>query len=278
MKEKIMLLLVLVACAQIPEENGGPIEIYFCPRDNCTKLLIESLNVSSIHCAFFDVDGDVAAFLEGKAKTSEVKLVTDNENKNVFSFPVKKDTSKQFTHNKFCALPGRIITGSFNPAESEKNNANNMLIIPSAILSQNYEDEFKEIWGRGFGRGYPVAAPKLLYNNISIENYFCPDDHCQEKVIRELKKARSSIYFMLFTITDEGIADALLMQSVEVRGITEKLNANGKYSQISKLLGFDINITIDNKKEMMHHKVFIIDNETVITGSYNPTFAGDKKN
>ena len=28
----------------------------------------------------------------------------------------------------------------------------------------------------------------------------------------------------------------------------------------------------------MHHKVFIIDNETVITGSYNPTSGGDERN
>ena len=28
----------------------------------------------------------------------------------------------------------------------------------------------------------------------------------------------------------------------------------------------------------MHHKVFIIDQETVITGSFNPTNAGDSKN
>jgi len=28
----------------------------------------------------------------------------------------------------------------------------------------------------------------------------------------------------------------------------------------------------------MHHKVFIIDNRTVITGSMNPTGAGDRKN
>ena len=28
----------------------------------------------------------------------------------------------------------------------------------------------------------------------------------------------------------------------------------------------------------MHHKVFIIDNKTVITGSYNPTANGNKNN
>jgi len=34
----------------------------------------------------------------------------------------------------------------------------------------------------------------------------------------------------------------------------------------------------DSNKYNMHHKVFIIDNETVVTGSYNPTSSGDEKN
>ena len=34
----------------------------------------------------------------------------------------------------------------------------------------------------------------------------------------------------------------------------------------------------DTNKYKMHHKVFIIDNETVVTGSFNPTASAENKN
>ncbi|HLC88790.1 MAG TPA: phospholipase D-like domain-containing protein, partial [Candidatus Nanoarchaeia archaeon] len=51
-----------------------------------------------------------------------------------------------------------------------------------------------------------------------------------------------------------------------------------KYSQFSRLEYQDIDVVKDGNKNNMHHKVFIIDNETVITGSFNPTEGGDERN
>jgi len=39
-----------------------------------------------------------------------------------------------------------------------------------------------------------------------------------------------------------------------------------------------IPILIDQNKNNLHHKVFIIDNQTIITGSFNPTKNGNKHN
>ena len=39
-----------------------------------------------------------------------------------------------------------------------------------------------------------------------------------------------------------------------------------------------LDVKKDRNKGNMHHKVFIIDSETVITGSYNPTESGNKRN
>ena len=66
---------------------------------------------------------------------------------------VRKDTSSQLSHNKFCVIDDRIITtGSMNPTDNgaDKNN-NNLLVIYSKYLSLNYEDEFKELWNGSFG-------------------------------------------------------------------------------------------------------------------------------
>ena len=51
-----------------------------------------------------------------------------------------------------------------------------------------------------------------------------------------------------------------------------------KYSVYDLLKYQDIDVVKDGNKQNMHHKTFIIDKETVITGSFNPTGGGDKRN
>ena len=58
----------------------------------------------------------------------------------------------------------------------------------------------------------------------------------------------------------------------------EKRNANGQGSQFGRLKDFGIDVKLDSNPYLMHHKVFVIDREIVITGSYNPTSAGAFRN
>ena len=120
----------------------------------------------------------------------------------------------------------------------------------------------------------------LYLNGKKYENYFCPEDNCKEHVIEELNKAEQSIYFMTFSFTDEDIADTLIKKSktMDVRGIMEAKRVNMQYNQYKRLVNNSIKIKKDTNPYTMHHKVFIIDNKTTITGSYNPTGAGNEKN
>ena len=65
---------------------------------------------------------------------------------------------------------------------------------------------------------------------------------------------------------------------VDVKGVTEAKRVNMQYEQFKYLNDSGVNIRPDHNKYTMHHKVIIIDNSTVITGSYNPTKSGDTKN
>ncbi len=51
-----------------------------------------------------------------------------------------------------------------------------------------------------------------------------------------------------------------------------------KYNQYKNLIANNIKIKKDTNPAIMHHKVFIIDNRTLITGSYNPTKSANTKN
>ncbi len=270
----------------LPQEQGT-IEIYFCPRENCESAFIEFLNSAekSIHCALFDVglDSVQKKLLEKAEQESiEVQIVTDDQYLSKFNYPFVKEDSGGLMHNKFCIIDGKkISTGSMNPTENcaHKNN-NNLLLINSTVLAQNYEDEFQEMWTGQFKKGELVANPKLLLGNIAIENYFCPEDHCAYRIEEELKKATESIYFMAFSFTNEGIANVLLLKNLDginIEGVMEARQIS-EYSQFARLLNNKIDVIKDVNKNNMHHKVFIIDEETVITGSFNPTDGGDTNN
>lgn len=294
----LITLILLTSCSKqsitgktvsVTEEiiiaEKGQIKVYFCPKDDCSKVLENLINSGkkSVHCALYDLRlQNVIKALARKSHDIDVKIVVDNNNYGyIKGGGVKQDNNNQLTHNKFCIIDGKVVsTGSFNPTErgAFKNN-NNLLVVYSKYLSENYEEEFKELWQGRFSRGEKVKYPEVYVNNIKIENYFCPEDNCREQVIEEIQKAKESIYFMTFSFTDEEIADAILFQDVtDIKGVFEKVQAGSEYSQYKRLKDFGLNVKLDKNKYNMHHKVFIIDNEVVITGSYNPTGAGHYKN
>ena len=290
----LMLIIFLSSCSssitsrtiiETPKESGE-LKAYFCPEDNCEEVLHYLLNNAkySIHCALFDLKLEsIINVLKEKSKSIDVKVVIDNVNDKgqVKGNWVRKDTSSQYSHNKFCIIDnGLLFTGSFNPTErgAYKNN-NNFIVTNSRYLSQNHEDEFNELWDRRFGEGEQVRYPIIYLNSIKVENYFCPEDNCAGHIINIISKAKKSIYFMTFSFTLEEIADAILFADVEnIKGVFEKSQGGSKYSQYERLKGFGLNVTKDSNPANMHHKVFIIDNEIVITGSMNPSASGDNKN
>jgi len=269
----------------IPSEISKEMEVYFCPSDNCEGILINVINSStkSVHCAFFDVDlKEITRLLGQKSHSADVKLVVDDENYGAIKGAgVRKDNSLQYSHNKFCVIDNEIVTtGSMNPTDNDayKNN-NNLLVIYSKYLAENYEDEFKELWNGDFGKGEKVKYPIVYLNNHEVENYFCPEDLCSEKIIKEINKAEKGVYFMAFSFTNEKIADSILFNdNIDIKGVFDVKDTGSKYSQYNRLKDFGLDVRLDKNKYTMHHKVFIIDNRTVITGSMNPTGSGDYKN
>ena len=118
-------------------------------------------------------------------------------------------------------------------------------------------------------------------NKKDIEVYFCHHDDCAGRIEEEIRKANENIYFMSYTFTNGRIASDLIIKSKEgldIKGVIESRNINTKSSKYELLKFQGINIKKDNNSGLMHHKVFIIDNQIVITGSFNPTEAGNRRN
>lgn len=268
------------------EHTNSSLFILFCPQDHCAQQLADLIKkAQDVDCAFFELNKpEVIRALEEKGK-NHARVVVDNENKKLnTTLSLVVDNKNQYMHHKFCILNKRIVwTGSFNPTESEdKRNNNNVMVLESSVLVKNYQEEFDQLWNKQFGVKKKQKTPfsTLLWNNISMENYFCPQDDCANEIIDELKKAQKSIVFMTFSFTHNEIGDVLIDKKkagLDIRGIMEKRQLS-EYSEAERLRKVGISVMEDKNPGTMHHKVFIMDNRTVITGSMNPTKRGDAVN
>lgn len=265
----IWLFLLLTGCltgliVTIPEETGT-VEVFFCDQVDCAKVFQEkTTNAKSISCALYHVDNAFFDILDQKG----AKLVVDEEH------PLSGaviESGSGLMHNKFCVIDDEFVwTGSWNPAQ-EMTIPNNVIFIQSKTLSRAYQSEFDELSSGDFHGG--SSAPGLVkLNGQLVEAYFCPEDDCQEHVMDVLRDSKSSIHFMTFSFTDNEIGDLLLEKKnkgLDVRGIFDP--RKDKYSEYEKLK--DV-----SKVAKVHHKVFIIDGNTVITGSYNPSRNANERN
>ena len=283
----LTLLLLAITLTQvmknknkIPKEEGY-IKLHFCPQESCETILANTINQAqhTINCAFYDFNLKEPIKLLKEKKTKN-NIIIDRHNHKKYPSAIKAQ-NRALMHNKFCIIDNKIIlTGSMNPTTNgaTKNN-NNLIIINSTALAKNYQDEFKEMKKGFYGRGKQTKYTKIIFNNNTIENYFCPEDTCEEKTINFLNSAKESIHFMTFSFTSGNIANTLKekqKEGIDVQGIMEARRLNMQYNQYKNLN--TINITPDTNPHIMHHKVFIVDNRSVLTGSYNPTKAGDTKN
>ncbi len=294
----LLLVLILTGCSNsirgkytevrtVVSEDVGNSSVVFCPRENCSNALAEFILSAEeyVYCAFFDLDlEDVIDALKEKSKKIDVKVVVDKDNYELvddLKF-VKHDTRSAFMHNKFCVKDDLwISSGSFNPTDNGANlNNNNLIFIKSKYLASNYKDEFTELWNGEFGKGDNVRYPIINIGDSKVKNWFCPEDFCGDKIEEELKKAQNNIYFMVFSFTHNGIANELLMKNedIDVKGIFEKRGSSTEYSKFNVMDYQEADVRKDNNSYAMHHKVFIIDNNIVITGSFNPSKNADTNN
>jgi len=207
---------------------------------------------------------------------------------------VEDERSSGLMHNKFAVIDGQWVwTGSWNMTENGTyRNNNNVVLIGSTALAENYTAEFEEMFAGQFGPTSPADTPNPRVvitvetsedqeRQVEVENHFAPEDEVAAQIIEEIENAQSRIRFMAFTFTSAEIADAILERAragVVVQGVIESRNAGRDYSQYNRLRATAHDVLPDGNPYIMHHKVIIIDDATVILGSYNFTASAEDAN
>ncbi|MFC1671033.1 phospholipase D-like domain-containing protein, partial [Spirochaetota bacterium] len=142
----------------------------------------------------------------------------------------------------------------------------------------------QRVFGNRSDRGPFGSLGKKYYvkiGNTSINAYFSPEDNIERIILKRLKKAKSTIHFMSFSFTSNGIGEAMIdryKKGVKVYGLFERRGTNSKYSQYIKMKIEGLNVRLDRNRHVMHHKVIVIDRQRVITGSYNFSKSANTKN
>jgi len=259
-------------------QEDAQLEVHFCPQENCSRIFMDFLGNDEKHCALYELNKpELIEFLN--RENVQVVVDKDSEEDVMAMKNIVIDDGGGLMHNKFCVAGDKIFTGSMNPTVNDitKNN-NNIILLRSADIAALYENEFQELWNQS--RNRKSVQNSFFVEDIPVSIYFCPEDDCAAKIISEIEKAQREIYFMTFSFTHDGITDAVLSrfeQNVTVKGVFETRQIT-EYEPYDLFVSKNMDVRKDGNKYTMHHKVFVIDNSTVITGSMNPTKNGDERN
>jgi phosphatidylserine/phosphatidylglycerophosphate/cardiolipin synthase-like enzyme len=123
-------------------------------------------------------------------------------------------------------------------------------------------------------------------HDATVDQFFTPplnssDTDCKGALVSELLRAQHRILIQAFRFTDRSIAMALVgarRRGVEVAVVVDADMEIDPFSQAPYLLAMGIPVRTDDEHAYAHNTVVLIDNDEVITGSYNPTPTATKYN
>jgi phosphatidylserine/phosphatidylglycerophosphate/cardiolipin synthase-like enzyme len=228
------------------------------------------------------------AVIRARQRGVRVRMVTDNEhglNGTNSTIPqliaaginVVDDARSALMHNKFMILDSQVVwTGSWNYTINDTyRNNNNAIALRSQQAVANYQAEFDEMFVEGlFGSRSPAQTPNPFFvqDGVAIATFFAPEDDVISAIETTLTGAQQSIEFMAFSFTLDDMAQIIINRGsagVRVRGIFERTGSETQFSELRPLRCAGLDARQDGNPFVLHHKVFIVDGQFVLTGSFN---------
>lgn len=190
---------------------------------------------------------------------------------------VVDDGRSGLMHNKFMILDGGAVwTGSWNfTVNGAYRNNNNVLVMDGAAAASAYQAEFDEMFERA---EYGVTSTddgsvRFALGEGEASVIFGAEADEVAALKAEIARAARSIHLMTFVFSLEELAEAMLLRAargdVRLRGVFEKRNSIASWSQLPALHCAGAEMRRDGNPYTLHHKVIIIDERVVITGSFN---------
>jgi len=128
-------------------------------------------------------------------------------------------------------------------------------------------------WGKIVYRWF-VPAP-------SVSVHFSPKGGCGQTVVDAINGAKSQVLMQAYSFTFDPIVKALMDahdRGVEVELIFDKSNEVDLRTDMPRCIEKGLKVLVDAEHAIAHNKVMIIDQKTVITGSFNFTRQAEDAN
>ena len=298
----------------VSNASGGGGEVYFADplnindpnnwQNSIEARLIEKINMAqkSIHIASFEFDLDpvAEALVAAKLRGVDVRWVTDDEHGleadeepghgqfgmlEKAGIEVRDDARSGLMHNKFWIFDGQLVwTGSTNiTVNGIFKQDNNVIAIRSVKLAEIYEREFQEMWDGEFGIRSPstVDQQSTTVNGTPVRALFAAEDGVIGHLIPVVENAQSSIRFLAFSFTDYPLAKAMIDRAavgVDVAGVFEKVGSETEHAELRTLHCAGVPVRQDGNPSFLHHKLIIVDERIVMTGSLNYSTNAEESN
>ncbi|MFH0974392.1 MAG: phospholipase D-like domain-containing protein [Spirochaetota bacterium] len=290
---------------------GGYLDLCFYGMDSENALCaIESAIERGVHVRFagdLDGDGTIAAgsgnYYAGYYRiASALDTYFPAEGKQRVEFPAAAGfddfilLNDSIMHNKFALFTDSagseyLFTGSANCTYTDFNlNNNNSLIIQDAGIAGTYREQFEYLLGLP-GRS-PVSDKRShVIDGIAIDVMFPPalieGRTAMSHLLDTVNISAKNIYFMIFSFTHFNLINQLINKhknGIEIKGIFDEsqLANSSEESLVKENIPCRIDGNYfeqpDGHGGKLHHKTMIIDEEAVITGSFNWSYNANAEN
>jgi phosphatidylserine/phosphatidylglycerophosphate/cardiolipin synthase-like enzyme len=201
---------------------------------------------------------------------------------------VRADYNPAIFHQKFVIRDYRgeaspssaILSGSANFTDTDcHRNLNHAVVFHHPGVCGAYESEFAQLKAGHFGRREHGAVPRAFnLGGIPVKVLFAPDHTPELEIIKQMLKAEKRVDFAIFTFSgSSGIDDAMIMLAkakMKIAGAMDPGQGMQRWAATRDLDRAQIKLFFPKKAPefgKLHHKLMVIDEATVVAGSFNYT-------
>ena len=278
-----------------------PVYFFLGPSPTMEKAVVSFIDsaTQTLDVCLYDLDlpAFAQALLEARKRGVNVRVILAEENaaKAYAVADQLKEMEKLgmltlahnrsgLMHNKFMIADGQYVwTGSYNLTRTcSRFNDNHAIVLESKELAENYEMEWREISEKRHGKrfAYPTPHPDINIGGVIVHNYFTPEDDTRGGIIAEMNKATNEIAILAFSFTDKSMTEAVgkaVQRGVKVIVVLDSDMATHPGANTKELTALGANVRM-SPGILLHHKVIVIDRQTVVLGSANFSMGAFDKN